>query len=270
MESSTAIIKVAPTVIFLFKDSDGFSFAVANALHPPPNSSFRRLEESFELPLDQFGIKDVKAKGNFIHFIDTDGNYQVSVLILEKYESPTLVCAITKVLTQIRDASPAIPTLIVPFAGMSSKLKWESKALMQNNAKVSLYGVQIGPETETSRAISTRTQKPPASLQIHYEPLACFLHLVRVLNLPTSILIGKKGHRLSDKAAGEELEILYEMGELLETTISLSLREITWTPASASKMRYLFYFGVYGNSRPGEKISWNVSASNRVSKETYS
>lgn len=134
---------------------------------------------------------------------------QVSVLILEKYEPPTLVCAITKVLTEIRDASSAVPTLIVPFVGMSSKLKWESTTSVQNDAKFSHYSVQIGPETEISRAIATRTQKPPASLQIHYEPLACFLHLVHVLNLPASILIGKRGDGLSDKAAGKELEVVY-------------------------------------------------------------
>ncbi|WCJ37346.1 hypothetical protein M5689_018493 [Euphorbia peplus] len=248
MEKSSGITQIAPTIIFLFNDSDGFSSAVANALHPPPpDSSFRRLEESFELSLDQYGIKHLTANGYFIHFLDTLGNYQVSILILEKYEPPTLVCVITKVLTQIRDASPTIPTLIVPFAGMSSKLKWESKTLMQNNAKVSLFGVQIGPETETNRAISSRTQKPPASLQIHYEPLACFLHLVRVLNLPTSILFGKRGQGLSDNAAGEEREILYEMGELLESTISLSLREkFTWTPASASKVSKEPWQALYG------------------------
>lgn len=127
------------------------------------------------------------------------------MLLLEKYEPPTLVCAVNEVLTQIiGEPSSVLPTLIVPFIVASSKLKQESKNSTTNGSEVPLYGVQIGPETDITRAIATRTQNPPSSLQIHYEPLACFLQLVRVLKLPTSVLIGQRGRSFSDD---EELEV---------------------------------------------------------------
>ncbi|XP_015578104.1 uncharacterized protein LOC8288332 isoform X2 [Ricinus communis] len=222
-------MKVAQNIVFLFKDSDGFASAVANALCPSPNTSFHRLEETFELSLGKYGIKDLKAIGNLIHFVDSGGNYQVSVLLLEKYEPPTLVCAVSEVLTQMVESSLSIPALIVPFVGMASKLKHETSAT-SNDGRASFYGVQIGPETDITSAIVRRTKKPPSSLQIHFEPLACFLQVVRILKLPTTLLFG----RLSDKAAGKELEILSEMGELLASTMSLSFsrEKITWNPAA--------------------------------------
>ncbi|KAJ9176748.1 hypothetical protein P3X46_012028 [Hevea brasiliensis] len=232
------MMKVAPTIVFLFKDSDGLATAIADALHPTTGSSFHRLEDSFELSLARYGIQDVKAKGNLIHFIDNDSNYQVSVLLMDKYEPPNLVCALSEVLTQIiGEASAGLLTLIVPFIGTSTKLKWESRTSTKDDSKVSIYGERIGPETDITRAIASRTQKPPSSLQVHYEPLACFLQLVSVLKLPTSVLIGQRARSGSDKAAEGELEILYEIGELLASTTCLCfLREkLIWNPENATK-----------------------------------
>ncbi|XP_050206165.1 uncharacterized protein LOC126655866 [Mercurialis annua] len=229
--------KVAQNIVFLFNDGDGFASSVADAFYPIPNSSRHQLEESFELSLDQYGIRDVKASGSLIHFIDNHGNYQVSVLLMEKHEPPVLVCAVATVLSMIEEVSLGIPTLIVPAAGLTSKFKWESKTPIADDGKVALHGVQIGPETDVTRAITARTQKAPSSLQIIYEPLACFLQLVRVLKLPTAVIFGRTGPSLSNKAADEELEILYEMGELLANVVFLNfLREkISWNPGNASK-----------------------------------
>ncbi|KAM1713666.1 hypothetical protein TB2_023905 [Malus domestica] len=93
---------------------------------------------------------------------------------------------------------------------------------------------EIGSETSISKAMATETQKPPPSLRIHHEPLACFLQLVRVLKLPTYVLIGQRGQRISDK---EEFQILYEIGELLASTLNLSFSrdKITWNPTRKSK-----------------------------------
>lgn len=231
-------MKVAPKIVFLFKDSDGFATAIADALHPSTAFSFHRLEESFELSLGRYGIQDRKANGNLIHFIDDDSNYQVSMLLMEKYEPPILACALSEVLTQIiGEASAGLPTLVVPFIGSSTKLKWESRTSTTNDSKLLLYGQQIGPETDVTQSIASRTQKPPSSLQVHYEPLACFLQLVTVLKLPTAIVIGQRGRSSSDKAAEEDLEILYEIGGLLATTTCLHFvrEKLIWNPANASK-----------------------------------
>ena len=127
---------------------------------------------------------------------------------MQNYEPPVLACAVAEILSQISGEEPSsMPTLIVPFVLASSKLKWESKTLTKNESKASVYGIQIGPDTDITHAMATRTQKVPASLQIHHEPLACLLQLVRVLKFPTFVLIGQRGQHLSDKAIGEELEV---------------------------------------------------------------
>ncbi|KAF5746190.1 hypothetical protein HS088_TW06G00357 [Tripterygium wilfordii] len=229
-------MKVAPKILFLFRDPEGFSAAIADAIFPNPNSSLRRLEEHFELSLEHYGVKDRKACGDFFHFVDDKGVYQVSLLLLEKYETPVLVCAMNEVLVQIvAETSTLLPTLVVPFILASSKLKFENITLA-NGSDVKLYGVQIGPETDSSQIIGTRTQKAPSSLQIHYEPLACFLQLVRVLKFQTSVIIGQR-HGSSDKSIGKELEVLYEIGEIVADTTSLCfLRDmVTWNPAKKLK-----------------------------------
>ncbi|KAM2417437.1 hypothetical protein ACFX1W_024281 [Malus domestica] len=154
---------------------------------------------------------------------------------MEYYEPPILACAINEVLEQLAGRnSSSVPTVVAPFFLESSKLKGESKSATKFESKCSLYGIEIGLETAISKAMATKTQKPPPSLQIHHEPLACFLQLVRVLKLPTYVLIGQRGQRISDK---EEFQILYEIGELLASTLNLSFSrdKITWNPTRKSK-----------------------------------
>jgi hypothetical protein len=134
---------------------------------------------------------------------------QVSLLLMQTYGPPVLACAVNEVLSHITgEKLSSMPTLIVPLVLASSKFKWESKPLTTDESKASIYGIQIGPETDVTQAMAARTQKVPSSLQIHHEPSACLLHLVRVLKLPTFVLIGPiRGRRVSDKALGEELEV---------------------------------------------------------------
>uniref|UniRef100_A0A5B7BHE4 DUF7894 domain-containing protein n=1 Tax=Davidia involucrata TaxID=16924 RepID=A0A5B7BHE4_DAVIN len=230
-------MKVAPKIIFLFKDADGFGTAISDALQPNPNSSLRRLEESFELSLqERYGIKDCKASGDMVHFVDDNGLFQVSVLLLQNYEPPILVCAVNEVLASITgENSSTMPTLVLPFMVGASKLKWEGKNSSMN--KVSLYGMQIGQEIDISEAMFSKTQKPPSQLQIHHEPLACCLQLIRVLKLPSFVLIGQSGQHLSNKASGEELEVIYEIGKLLANNfcLSFSRERITWNPTKTSR-----------------------------------
>uniref|UniRef100_A0A2P2JFU4 Uncharacterized protein MANES_12G067200 n=1 Tax=Rhizophora mucronata TaxID=61149 RepID=A0A2P2JFU4_RHIMU len=176
--------------------------------------------------------------------------FQVSVLLVEMCVPPTLLCAVNEVLTQIiGEALSDLPTIIVPFLATPSKLKWDRNTLMVDGTKFSgLYSLDIGPETDITRAIASRTQKLPSTLQIHYEPLACILQLVRTLNLPTSVLTGKSGLRLSDRASGEELEILCKIGELLANTAYLSFERerIKWNPSKTSKESQEPWRALYG------------------------
>lgn len=134
--------------------------------------------------------------------------FQVSVLFMQNYEPPILACAVSEVLTQIAgENSSSLPTIVVPFVVASSKLKGDRRTLTKDDSKVSVYGVQIGPETDVIKAMATRTHKPSSTFQIHYEPMACLIQLARVLNLPTFVLLGQRGQRVSDKYV-QELEVL--------------------------------------------------------------
>ncbi|XP_052179018.1 uncharacterized protein LOC127792533 [Diospyros lotus] len=241
-------MNVAPKLIFLFNDADGFGVSILRALQPSPNSSLRRLEESFELPLERYGIRDRKASGDIVHFVDHDGHCQVTVLLLQNYEPPILVCAVSEVLASIKgESSSFIPTIILPCFIAASKLKVEKKYTVTSD-KVALYSAQIGPETDITQAMVAKTQKPPSSLQIHHEPLACFLQLIRVMKLPTCVLIGQSGNSQSQKNSEEELEVIYEMAELLASISSLCfLRErITWKPSKTSKDNKEPWRALYG------------------------
>ncbi|CAN1181517.1 hypothetical protein LINPERHAP2_LOCUS35445, partial [Linum perenne] len=225
------MMKLAPQTIFLFKDNDGFSSAIAKGLAANPSSGFQKLEDSFELPLDSYGVKDRKACGDLVHFVDRQGNLQVSLLLLEKYEPPMLACALNEVLAHIvRASSSTLPTFIFPFTG-ASKLKWETKAPPKGQVK--LYSIQSGPETDIAQVITSRTQTLPSSLHIHYEPLACYLQLARVLKLSTCVVFGLGGHQ----GSGDEIEALDQIGDLLGNSTGLCFLkdEVSWNPRKTSK-----------------------------------
>lgn len=99
-----------------------------------------------------------------------------------------------------------------------------------------------------TQALVTRTQKPPSSIQIHHETLSCILQLVHVLNSPAFVLIGQSGLNLSQKASGEDLEVICDMGEILARVLSLEfLREkITWNPTKSSRERKEPWRALYG------------------------
>ncbi|XP_050382838.1 uncharacterized protein LOC126799641 [Argentina anserina] len=237
-------MKLGPKVVLLLRDPEGFGQAIFDAFHPNPSAFVT--EESFELSLERYGIQNCKASGKVRHFLDQQGQFEVSQLLMEYYDSPILACAFNEVLAQIAgQKSSSMPTIVAPFFVSSSKLKRDSKSATKLDSKYSLYGIQIGTETDISKDIITRTQKAPPSLQIHHEPLACLLQMVRVLNLPTVVLIGQKSQRFSDK---EELEILYEIGELLANTckVNFSRGKITWKPTKKSKDEQEPWRALYG------------------------
>lgn len=127
---------------------------------------------------------------------------------MENYEPPILACALHEVLSKLSgDDHSTVPTLVVPFILPESKLKIEHKYSGKSD-KVSVYGMKLGPKTDVSESLSSRLQKSPPFSQISHEELALFLHLVNVMKLPTVVLIGVTGQRISSKNSNEELEVL--------------------------------------------------------------
>ncbi|GLT79117.1 hypothetical protein SLA2020_506190 [Shorea laevis] len=88
-------MKLAPEVVFLFRDSEGFGSAIADGLHLSPGSSAQRVEQPFELPFDRYGIRDQMTRGLVVNFID-NGIHHVSMVLLDNYETPILACAVQK------------------------------------------------------------------------------------------------------------------------------------------------------------------------------
>uniref|UniRef100_A0A7N0TU50 DUF7894 domain-containing protein n=1 Tax=Kalanchoe fedtschenkoi TaxID=63787 RepID=A0A7N0TU50_KALFE len=217
-------MKVGLKTIVFIRDAGGFGDALSAALHPQPHSSLRRLEESFELSLEHYGIRDRKASGRIVHFVDDLGVFQ-------NYETPILACAFSEVLKLIMiEQSSARSTFIFPFLVSSSKLRRDAKSIKLEDKMSLLYGVPLGSEIDGSQALAAKTQKPPPSLQINHEPLACVLHIARVLKLPAFILIGQEGQR-------QDRELIDDMGELLAGSSSLlySKDKLVWHSVKSSQ-----------------------------------
>ncbi|KAL9261878.1 hypothetical protein AKJ16_DCAP01905 [Drosera capensis] len=215
-------MKVAPKLILLFNDPAGVGAAIHAAIIPNPNSPLQRSEESFERSLEGYGIGGEKASGEAAHLVDRDGELVVTVLLMGYHEPPVLACAINEVLHSIKEENQSTAlTLILPFVLPATKLKIEEK-IASVDRKKSIYGAQLGPETDFTRSAISKTQKLPSLTQIHYEPLACLLQFVHVLNVPAVLLIGQIGQHLHNEAVRGELETLHELGELLASSLHLS------------------------------------------------
>ncbi|XP_009789719.1 uncharacterized protein LOC107810187 [Nicotiana tabacum] len=241
-------MKVAPKVILLFRDSSGFGTAIFEALQPNPNSNFQKRQESLDLSLERYGIKDQKVSVEIVHFQDGSNLYEVSVLLLENYEPPTLACALNEVLSLlVGDGSSNMPTIVAPFLVADTKLKMENRTSVGVD-NISVYALQVGASSGLTKALVTNLQSPPPSLQIFHEQLACLLQLVRVLNLPTVVIIGKKGQKLHRKTSEEDLEVIHEIGRHLASFSSLnfSAEKIAWDATKSSRETQEPWRALYG------------------------
>ncbi|XP_061358159.1 uncharacterized protein LOC133302408 [Gastrolobium bilobum] len=241
-------MKVAPIVVFMFRDTEGFASAISEALHPNPSSSFSRLEDSFEFPLEGYGIKDLKASGDVFHYVDNQGIYQVSIVVMQHYEPPVLACALNEVLKEIAgDKSSLMPTLLVPFLVASSKVKGQIKSLKADERKALIFGIQTGQSTDIMQALLTKTQEPPSSLWIQHESFACFLHFVRVMKLPTFFLVGQTSQYLDNRSTKQH-ETIHVIGEILASSTGLQFSEdrVIWNPKKTSRESKEPWRALYG------------------------
>lgn len=130
------------------------------------------------------------------------------MLIMQTHAPPTLACALNEVLVQVTsEEAQTMLTLFVPSVASPTIIKCETRNPPGKSSKPSIYCMPVGPETNIPGTIFTNTEKAPSPLQVQYEPLACLLHFVRILKLPTIFLFGRRGGRSSDRAT-EELEVL--------------------------------------------------------------
>ncbi|ERN19169.1 hypothetical protein AMTRI_Chr10g7750 [Amborella trichopoda] len=214
-------MRVASKVIFLYRDANGFGTAIANSLKPNPNSGSKRIKSSFDLSLERYGIHDTKASGNIIDFVDAQGATQVTILLMQNYEPPIAGCAVNEVLKSItQESGTNRPLLMLPYIVSSSKLEQKVRNLGKISRNFPLYGIKIGPDTDSIASMVDGLPKPPSTLPIHDEILACLLQFVRVLRLETVFLVAPTSG--SNTAAKQEREVLSELGEFLASRVGLS------------------------------------------------
>lgn len=240
-------MKVAPKVILLFRDPSGFGAAIFEALQPNPKSNFQKRQESLDLSLQRYGIKDQKVSVEVVHFLH-GSNLEVSLLLLENYEPPTLACALNEVLALlVGDGLSNTPTIVAPFVVAATKLKMENRTSVAVD-NISVYGLQVGASCGLTKALCTNLQSPPPSLQIFNEQFACLLQLVRVMKMPTFVIIGKKGQNLHRKTSEEEHEVIHEIGQHLASFSSLSFsgEKITWDATKPSRETQEPWRALYG------------------------
>nr|GEZ24440.1 uncharacterized membrane protein At3g27390 [Tanacetum cinerariifolium] len=129
----------------------------------------------------------------------------VPILVLQKYESPVLACAISEVLSSLAEDRSTMPSLILPFILDSSKIKLERKSLTNED----IYGIQIGPQIYMMQALYSR-------------------------HTSTFILVGQSGQH---KSATDDLEVICKIGETLASASSLQFvkEKVTWNPKKTSK-----------------------------------
>lgn len=170
-------------------------------------------------------------------------NLEVSLLLLENYEPPVLAYALNEVLALlVGDGLSNTLTIVAPFVVAATKLKMENRTSIAVD-NISVYGLQVGASSGLTKALCTNLRSPPQSLQIFNEQLTCLLQLVRVLKMPTFVIIGKKGQNLHHKSSEEEHEVIHEIGKHLASFSSLSFS--------------------------GEKIAWDATKSSRETQEPW-
>nr|XP_009391786.1 PREDICTED: uncharacterized protein LOC103977865 [Musa acuminata subsp. malaccensis] len=207
---------MAPTVIVLVRDADGFGPTIAEALLPIPNSNLTREISSFELSLEKYDVKDSKASGDLIQFLDPSGSPQVSIFILQNYEPPLAACVTNELLASFSNET----TIVLPFVMKALKINREEMSGHSVDQEVTLYAAKIGGISELTKAMISGAISAPPSLQIHCELLACLLLMARILSLPT-VLIAAGGQRSNRKSSNPELEALYELGQLVASNLGL-------------------------------------------------
>lgn len=213
---------LAQAIIITVRDGAGVGSALADALQPRPDSALTRQTSPFELSLHKYGITDRVAAVDLVQFVDAAGSPQVSLLLLPNYEPPVAACAIKEILTSICEQSFSNqPTIIVPLIVEALKSNRDMMTQTISDQEVTLYGVEIGPTNELSQAIIARSAAAPLSLRIPYEPLACLVQMIRVLNLSTVFLIASSGQGQHNKGSDHELEAVCTVGQSLANHVGL-------------------------------------------------
>ncbi|KAG6468107.1 hypothetical protein ZIOFF_072675 [Zingiber officinale] len=216
-------MRLAPSVIVLIRDVDGFGHAIADGFRSDPKSNLSRESSSFELSLEKYGFKDRKASGDLIQFVDPLGSPKVSRLVmkianfilvlgLRNIYIPLYSIFLNPLLPQTLTSLPSQTTLVLPFVMKALKVNRGAMDKPSANEDFVIYTTEIGGTSELTKAMIDDTISAPPSLQIHCESLACLLLMVRILNLPTVLLLASGPRHPNGQSSYPELEVLEKLG----------------------------------------------------------
>ncbi|KAG6469860.1 hypothetical protein ZIOFF_070793 [Zingiber officinale] len=213
-------MRLAPSVIVLIPDVDGFGHAIADGFRSDPKSNLSRESSSFELSLEKYGFKDRKASGDLIQFVDPLGSPKASRLVLkianfilvQSMKAKLLEYAGNPLLPQTLTSLPSQTTLVLPFVMKALKVNRGAMNKPSANEDFVIYTTEIGGTSELTKAMIDDTISVPPSLQIHCESLACLLLMARILNLPTVLLLASGPRHRNGQSSYPGLEVLEKLG----------------------------------------------------------
>jgi len=131
----------------------------------------------------------------------------VSIFVVPDYKPPLAACVMNEVLELISAESTSTErVLIVPFITRSSS--YHHGMEHATNASPVLHGAEIGATTDFTHLLVDGTTKPPTSLQIRSEPILCLLEMVRVLKMPTVLLVTSGGQQQGKSSTVSDLEVI--------------------------------------------------------------
>ena len=133
--------------------------------------------------------------------------WQVSIFVVPDYKPPLAACVMNEVLELISVESTSTErVLTVPFITRSSS--YHHGMEHATNASPVLHGAEIGATTDFTHLLVDGTTKPPTSLQIRSEPILCLLEMVRVLKMPTVLLVTSGGQQQGKSSTVSDLEVI--------------------------------------------------------------
>ncbi|GLJ08714.1 hypothetical protein SUGI_0094230 [Cryptomeria japonica] len=223
-------MELSDKVIIFYKDGHAAGTRLSNVLRHSP-SSWKKIEMPLEIPLEIYGITDIVISGQIINFVDSQDYPQVSLIILQNYESPTSACVAYEVLNFIRSKTSKLSsslTVIFPCLTVVRNSSQNLRSLCIEDLEQSLYAAEINEASDFSKAIVKGLKILPPTAQICDEFLACMLHFARVLLLPALLLLAPTTRisRSDSKGAhfqqAHETQMLCKLGDLLANHMGLT------------------------------------------------
>lgn len=113
-----------------------------------------------------------------------------------------------EILALISSEAPSIQSvLIVPFITRPSGCFHGMVNATKTGQLTTLHAAEIGASNEFTHLLVNGTTKPPPSLQIRSEPIQCLLEMVRVLKIPTVLLVTSGGQHQGKSSSDSDLEV---------------------------------------------------------------